>query len=144
VGHEGVVYSRDLGVRTTEIARAMKRFDPDRPWARENVAVASVEDGERMRHMAGELGCTICHREAPSTQGSDGAIPLAPSWRDIAARYRGKAGAEEALTHIVIDGADPLDRHWKNRAGFTTMRGNEVNLTSDEARALVRWILTSP
>jgi hypothetical protein len=31
--HDGVVYQKDLGPRTAEIARAMARFDPDTGWA---------------------------------------------------------------------------------------------------------------
>ena len=71
-------------------------------------------------------------------------MPLAPSFREIAARYRGRAGAEEQLTHIVIEGADPSERHWKGRLEFNRMGANAPNVTPDEARSLVRWILATP
>jgi len=32
VSHEGVVYEKDLGPRTTKIAKSMKAFDPDKTW----------------------------------------------------------------------------------------------------------------
>jgi hypothetical protein len=32
VSHDGVVYEKDLGPTTLEIARAMERFNPDRSW----------------------------------------------------------------------------------------------------------------
>jgi Protein of unknown function (DUF2950) len=32
VNHEGVVYEKDLGPKTTKMAKAMKLFDPDRAW----------------------------------------------------------------------------------------------------------------
>ena len=35
VNQDGVVYSKDLGPRTTAIARAIKTFDPDESWRRE-------------------------------------------------------------------------------------------------------------
>ncbi len=98
---------------------------------------------ERMRHLAGERGCTVCHREAPTQRDADEALPLAPSWREIAARYRGRAGAEERLAHTVVGGADPSRSHWKGRLEFNRMDANP-KLTREEARRLVRWILSSP
>jgi hypothetical protein len=32
VNHDGVVYQKDLGVNSTRLAEAMKRFDPDGTW----------------------------------------------------------------------------------------------------------------
>jgi hypothetical protein len=32
VNHDGRVYQKDLGLETDQIARAMKRFDPDSSW----------------------------------------------------------------------------------------------------------------
>lgn len=34
VSHDGVVYQRDLGAETGELARSMTKFDPDRSWSR--------------------------------------------------------------------------------------------------------------
>jgi cytochrome c551/c552 len=144
VNHEGVVFSRDLGARTPAIARAMGAFDPDKAWRREAGVVARSDDDDRMRRVVSGRGCTLCHREAPSPRGPEDASPLAPSWREIAARYRGRADAEEMLTRIVIEGADPRERHWKNRIEFTKMTGNSPGVSPDEARALVRWILSLP
>ena len=42
VSHEGVVYEKDLGPRTAQIAAAMKSFNPDRTWRK---AEAAVEPG---------------------------------------------------------------------------------------------------
>ncbi len=142
VNHEGVVFSRDLGARTPAIAHAMGAFDPDKAWRREAGVVARSDDDDRMRQVVAGRGCTLCHREAPVARGPEDASPLAPSWREIAARYRGRADAEEALTRVVIEGADPIDRHWKNRIEFTKMGANAPGVSPDDARALVRWILS--
>ena len=32
VSHQGTLYQKDLGKRTTEIVRGMKEFDPDGSW----------------------------------------------------------------------------------------------------------------
>jgi hypothetical protein len=32
VNHDGVVYEKDLGSKSTAIASAMTRFDPDSTW----------------------------------------------------------------------------------------------------------------
>lgn len=34
VNHDGVVYEKDLGAKTAQLAEAMKRFDPDTTWRR--------------------------------------------------------------------------------------------------------------
>ncbi len=139
VNHRGVVYSRDLGPRTGALAHAMRRFDPGPGWrAEREMAIRHVE-AERLERFAADSGCTFCHREGAAPR--DGRAPLAPSWAEIAARYRGRPDAETVLTRVVIEGADPADRHWKDRVEFTAMRGNEPGISPDEARALVRWIL---
>jgi cytochrome c551/c552 len=90
--------------------------------------------------LAEQRGCTFCHREAPAAQ-ADGALPVAPSWREIATRYRGRSGAEAQLAAVVTEGADPTDRHWAHRLDFVAMRGNAPQVSPAEAQALARWIL---
>jgi cytochrome c len=104
---------------------------------------AGAAQAERMRHLAGELGCTVCHRDTSPAQAADPSTPLAPSWHEIAQRYRGQRGAEARLARIVTQGADNTRRHWRNRLEFATMQGNAQRVSPDEARALVRWILSS-
>ena len=41
VSHDGVVYEKDLGPRTAQIAAAMKTFNPDRTWRKAEAAVKS-------------------------------------------------------------------------------------------------------
>lgn len=103
---------------------------------------AHAADGDAMKLLAEERGCTTCHQEKPVPKGSKAIIASAPSWREIAARYRGHAGAEAQLASEVVGGTDPKARHWKNQAAFTSMLPNEVAVSDDEARSLVRWILS--
>lgn len=140
VSHEGIVYSRDFGRRTAAIAKATSRFDPSPLWEEERAGPAYAAHSERMARLAGDLACTLCHREA---RAADAGLALAPTWADIATRYHGRLSAEEKLTHVVIDGADPRDRHWKDRADFTRMGANAPRISPGEARALVRWILSA-
>jgi cytochrome c551/c552 len=114
------------------------------PALAEVATAVRSDEGDRMQRVAADRGCTLCHREATSPRAPGDAVPLAPSWREVAARHRGRADAEERLTRIVVEGADPGDRHWKNRIEFAAMRGNAPGVTPDEARALVRWILSQP
>lgn len=97
---------------------------------------------ERMGKLAGERGCTVCHRGPPAARDAEEALPLAPSWGEIAKRFRNRSGAEERLTRTVMGGADN-QRHWKDRLEFNRMEANP-KLTRSEARALVRWILATP
>jgi len=43
VSHAGVVYQKDLGPHTADIARAMKRFDSDSTWKK--VSTATILSG---------------------------------------------------------------------------------------------------
>jgi cytochrome c551/c552 len=99
-------------------------------------------DDAAMARLARDRGCAVCHNEKPAAPGA--IIASAPSWREIAARYRGKPGAEEELVRLVIRGTDADRRHWKNSSAFASMPPNEVETTPDEARVLVRWILSRP
>jgi cytochrome c len=106
----------------------------------------ALADEAAMGKLAAERGCANCHREAPAAQGWDKLVPLTPSWREIAVRYRASAGAEDALTTIVLSGTGPArgDRHWKGVASIPGMPPNRVEVTPAEARDLVRWILSKP
>ena len=39
VNHQGIIYEKDLGRHTTDIALDMTSFDPDPTWRRTNDAV---------------------------------------------------------------------------------------------------------
>jgi cytochrome c551/c552 len=105
-------------------------------------AETGARNADAMRFLAEERGCTTCHQEKPAPTGSNAVIASAPSWQEIATRYRGRSGAEEELARLVVGGSDPQARHWKNQAAFTSMLPNEVAVTDAEAHALVRWILS--
>lgn len=42
VNHDGVVYEKDLGPKTAQIAQAMKTFDPDETWRKVDVSADSA------------------------------------------------------------------------------------------------------
>lgn len=92
--------------------------------------------------LAGDLGCNACHAAEPAGSARHPAPPPAPSWREIAARYRGDAAAAERLAQVVAGGSG--ERHWKGRAGFESMLPQAPWVKPEEARALVRWILAHP
>jgi cytochrome c len=94
--------------------------------------------------LASDKGCYLCHRAYPLPRKPDNVIPLAPSWQDIAARYRGQQNAEDRLTEIVLSGSPGYgkDRHWKGKEGEAGMLPNVKEIDEDQARQLVRWILS--
>ena len=95
-----------------------------------STAVAEPLD-QRMRRLADQSGCTLCHADRPP----------APAWSDIAARYRGQRGAEEKLVQVVSRGAGPDQRHWEDKTRFIAMPANPVEISDQDARRLVHWIL---
>lgn len=107
-------------------------------------ALADDPQDQAMRKLASASSCTFCHSEEPRKAGTDELLPIGPSWKEIARGYRGQPNAEDRLTNVVISGSGPgpKDRHWANRASGVTMSPNRVEISQEDARNLVRWILT--
>jgi cytochrome c len=103
---------------------------------------ARAADDAAMRKLATSSGCLTCHQIEPGGKGPDGMAPIGPPWRDVAARYKGVAGAGETLTRTVMTGSSPYASHWKGKVSGLAMPPNEVAITESNARALVGWILS--
>ena len=106
--------------------------------------VAGAAPRDAVRERIGNAGCTICHRDEAQARVQGEAPPLAPSFAEIAHRYRGQPGAGERLARIVEQGADPRSTHWKDRLEFTAMAANAPRVSRADAREYVRWILARP
>jgi cytochrome c len=104
-------------------------------------APAWAADDAAMLKLAATSGCMTCHHVDTGAKGPDGLPPIAPAWRDVAAQYRGKAGALDQLTRTVMTGSNPYASHWKGKVSGLAMPPNAVAITDTEARALVGWIL---
>ena len=74
-----------------------------------------------------KAGCTACHTKDRKLVG--------PSYKDIAAKYKGQAGAAAAL-------ADKVRRGGKGNFGVIPMPPNAPERINDaDLRAAVEWIL---
>lgn len=71
-------------------------------------------------------GCMTCHQMDKKVLG--------PSYKDVAAKYRGQAGAEAALVKKVKDGG-------KGAWGDMAMPPN-AHVKDADIQAIVKWILT--
>lgn len=94
-----------------------------------------------MLKLAKASGCMACHHTEPGGQGPDGGAAIGPSWREVAARYKGQAGAQDKLTQTVFAGSNPYQRHWQGQVSGLAMPPNAVAVKPADARKLVRWIL---
>lgn len=83
------------------------------------VAVASAD-------LAKAKNCMSCH--------AVGAKLIGPSYKDVAAKYAGDAGAEERLTQKVLKGGSGA---W----GPVPMPAN-AQVSEAEAHTLVKWVLS--
>ena len=83
-----------------------------------NVAMANAD-------LAKSKNCLACHAVANKVLG--------PSYKDVAAKYKGDAGAVEALVTKVKAGGKGV---W----GQIPMPPN--NVTPEEAKKLVSWVLS--
>jgi cytochrome c len=90
----------------------------------------------RAAGLAVDLGCATCHATRPVPLGRG--MPIAPSWQEIAERYRRDPGAQEALADALLGGTE--ERHWKG-SPFVTMLPHEKWIAPEDAHAIARWIL---
>ncbi len=104
-------------------------------------AARAGADDAAMRELAARSGCTACHHVDPGRLGPDGLPPLGPAWRDVSVKYTGQRGAEDMLVATVVGGSRPGLSHWKASAGGPAMPPNRVEISAEDARRLVRWIL---
>jgi cytochrome c len=105
---------------------------------------AWAADDAAMMKLASNAGCLTCHHIESGAKGPDGLPPIGPAWREVAAKYRGEKGAQEALTLTVMAGSNPYASHWKGKVSGLAMPPNAVAIGSDDARSLVGWILSLP
>jgi cytochrome c len=106
-----------------------------------SIAASAETSVEAATKMASNAGCFTCHT-IKHKASSDGKLPIGPAWEDVAAQYKGKPGAAEFLTRIVLEGSNPYSSHWKNKAAGLAMPPNAVAITEGDARQLVSWILS--
>jgi cytochrome c len=103
---------------------------------------ADAAKDKSMLELATHSGCMACHQIDGEAKGPDGLAPVGPYWSAVAAKYKGVHGAEKQLTHTVMTGSNPYASHWKGKVSGLAMPPNEVAIKENDARALVRWILT--
>lgn len=100
-----------------------------------------AENDAAMLQLARDKGCMLCHSIDPKPKRADGLPPIAPSWREVALKYRDDPVAHRKLTQTVITGSDPKARHWSGKAGATAMPPNAATISTEEAHQLVNWLL---
>jgi cytochrome c len=107
-------------------------------------AFAANPTSKEIDELASAKGCYLCHRAKPARRNPDDLLPSAPSWQDIAQKYRRQKDAEDRLTQIVLEGSgnDGKDRHWKGKVSEVGMFPNSQEVDESQARNLVHWILS--
>jgi cytochrome c len=105
------------------------------------LALADAKNDTEMKKLATSSGCTTCHGIEKDKPGPDGLKPIGPAWIDVAKQYKGKPGASEFLTRVVLEGSNPYSSHWKGKVSGLSMPPNSVAITEGNARLLVNWIL---
>ena len=104
--------------------------------------ILANELDDRMIKLATESGCLACHHIDPTGLDAKGMKPVGPAWREVAAQYAGKPGAQDFLTRIVLEGSNPYASHWNGKVSGVAMPPNAVAITEGNARLLVSWILS--
>ena len=94
-----------------------------------------------MLKLATNSGCMTCHHLDTGGKGPDGLPPIGPAWKDVAAKYKGKKDAADALVKTVQAGSNPYDSHWKGKVSGLAMPPNKVAISEADTRKLVAWIL---
>lgn len=105
------------------------------------LAMAEAKKDTEMLKLASTSGCMTCHSIESGKPGPDGLKPVGPPWSEVAKQYKGKPGAAEFLTRVVLEGSSPYSSHWKGKVSGLAMPPNAVAITEGNARLLVNWIL---
>jgi len=105
------------------------------------LAMADAKKDTEMLKLATTSGCMTCHSIESGKPGPDGLKPIGPAWSEVAKQYKGKPGASEFLTRVVLEGSNPYSSHWKGKVSGLSMPPNAVAITEGNARKLVNWIL---
>lgn len=106
-----------------------------------SLALADAKQDAAMLKLATTSGCMTCHSIEAGKPGPEGLKPIGPAWQDVAKQYKGKPGASEFLTRVVLEGSNPYSSHWKGKVSGLSMPPNAVAITEGNARQLVNWIL---
>ncbi|MEW8192398.1 MAG: hypothetical protein AB2793_01700, partial [Candidatus Thiodiazotropha sp.] len=93
---------------------------------------------DRMLTLSTVSGCTICHRIDPVKELR--VIPLAPSFREVAAHYQDRPGSKDRLLESVLQGTQGNQKVWQN-VNMQYMPPN-VALKQEDGVRLVDWILS--
>ncbi len=105
------------------------------------LAMAEAKKDAEMLKLTSTSGCMTCHSIESGKPGPDGLKPVGPPWSEVAKQYKGKPGASEFLTRVVLEGSSPYSSHWKGKVSGLAMPPNAVAITEGNARLLVNWIL---
>lgn len=91
-------------------------------------ATAAEVDADAAQALAKKNNCFKCHAVDKKKDG--------PPYKEIAAKYKGKADAEQKLyTHLTTNPKVKVDGKEEEHAALKTKK-------EDEIRNVVRWILT--
>jgi cytochrome c len=101
----------------------------------------TANSDDAAKKIAAKAGCFACHTISHQDL-KGGQLPIGPAWQDVAAQYRGKPGAADFLTRVVLEGSNPYASHWKNKAAGVAMPPNAVAITEGDTRQVVYWILS--
>lgn len=110
--------------------------------AAQGALAADAKNDAEMKKLASTSGCLTCHSIESGKPGPDGMKPIGPAWEDVAKQYKGKPGASEFLTRVVLEGSSPYSSHWKGKVSGLSMPPNAVAIKETDARMLVSWILS--
>lgn len=104
----------------------------------------SPEVAERLVHhdnmmaLSRYSGCNICHRLDPIRETR--VVPLAPSFREMAAEYQGRSHAKQRLVQAVLEGTQGSGSKTWESVNMRFMPPS-VNVKKEDAERLVDWIL---
>ena len=105
------------------------------------LAHADAKADAEAKKLAQSSGCMTCHAIEGGKAAEGASKPIGPNWIDVAKQYKGKPGAADFLTRVVLEGSNPYSSHWKGKVSGIAMPPNAVAITEGNARRLVNWIL---
>lgn len=119
------VPQKPAGVVTEKPAAPVAPVAKPEPAAKPEVKVAGLSEAEGLA-LAKKSNCLACHAIDKKVVG--------PAWKDVAAKYRGDAGAEERLANVIAKGG-------RGNWGGMAMPANP-QVSEADRRSLARFVLS--
>ena len=109
-------------------------------------ATVTATGNDEVQKLTDTYGCTACHAQTDlKTKSGKPALPVGPSYRDIAKRFYSNSNPEkyQELYRIIKHGSSPYRSYYQGKVSGLAMPPNDDTISDLDINRMLVWILTS-